>query len=69
MPKYFISAIQLDRQLGAMQFEAPNIEQAQAKAEDMCPERGIFRAYEVEEFDDIPVDEFIPIEKLKELGY
>ena len=69
MPKYFVSAIQPDRQLGAMQFEAPNIEQAQAKAEDMCPETGFFRAWEVDDFDDMPIGEFVDSVKMKELGY
>jgi hypothetical protein len=68
--KYFVSCAVPGRKIGAMQFESTD-QEFQAKAEAMCPERAFFKAYELSEgFDeDIPVDEFIPAAKLKELGY
>ncbi len=67
--KYFISCVQPDRQLGAIQFECDESE-VQDKSKAMCPEPAIFRAYEVAEFDEgIPLDEFVPADKMKELGY
>ncbi len=70
MAKYFISAILPgQKQLGAMQFEASSDEACKKKAETLCPSRAVFRSYQVEEFDDLPIDEFISSEKLKALGY
>lgn len=66
---YFISCIQQKQQIGAMQFECEENE-FQKKSEDMCPERCNFRAYGIEEFDaGMPIDEFVPMSKMKELGY
>lgn len=68
--KFFVSAIiPGDRQLGIMQFEAENHQECQEKAEAMCPHLAEFRAYEIEEFDDIPIDKFITEQELKKLGY
>ena len=70
MKKYFISCAIPGRKIGAMQFEAENEDVAKKKAKEMCPERAHFRAYEFSEFDkDMPVDEFVSADKLKELGY
>jgi len=67
--KYFISCINQTKQLGAMQFEAEEGE-FQKKSEDMCPKETSFRAYIVDDFDEsMPINEFVPIAKLKKLGY
>lgn len=70
MIKYFISCAVPGRQLGAIQIEAKDQEESQTKAEALCPERAMFRSYVIEEFDkDMPIDEFVPTAKMKELGY
>lgn len=67
--KYFISCITPKKQLGAIQFEADE-DDVQRKSEEMCPEPAMFRSYELVEFEDgMPVDEFVPVSKMKELGY
>ena len=71
MTKYFVSAILPGhRQLGIMQFEADNEKEMITKAESMCPSRAAFRSYEVKDFEDeLPIDEFVSAERLKEIGY
>lgn len=66
--KYFVSCITPTKQLGAMQFECEESE-LQEKSGDLCPEPAKFRAYEMKEFDNFPLNTFIPASKLKELGY
>lgn len=70
LKKYFVSAIIPGvKQLGLMQFEATE-ENYQAKAEELCPEKAEFRAYEVEEFDEgIPIGKFVDAVTAKKLGY
>jgi len=70
MNKYFVSAISLDKQLGAMQFEATNDEDCKNIAEKLCPSRAIFKSYLITEFDDeIPVGKFVDAKSLKAMGY
>ena len=67
--KFFISCINQTTQLGAMQIECDETE-VKAKSEKMCPERATFKAYGIPEWDDnMPIGEFVPMEKMKELGY
>ena len=67
--KYFISCIDEEKQVGAMQLEADENEY-QKVAEQLCPQRAIFRAYEIQEFEsDMPVSQFVSVSKMKELGY
>lgn len=67
--KYFISCIDDEKQVGAMQFEADENEYQQI-AEKKCPQRAIFRAYEISEFEpDMPVNQFVSSSKMKDIGY
>lgn len=67
--KYFISCIIQDSQLGAMQFECES-DEYQKKAEHLCPDKAIFRAYIIDKFEkNMPIDKFISASKMKELGY
>ncbi len=67
--KYFISCITPTKQLGAMQFECTE-DEVQQKSMKMCPEPAEFRAYEIPEFEEnMPIDEFVPTDKMKQLGY
>ena len=67
--KYFISCINECHQLGAMQFES-NVDEYQKKAETLCPEKAIFKAYVIDEFEkNMPISEFVSSSKMKELGY
>ncbi len=67
--KYFISCALPCRKLGAIQIECEETE-VQQKSKDMCPQPAYFRAYEVTDFNDkMPIDEFVPIDKMEELGY
>jgi hypothetical protein len=68
--KFFVSAIiPGSHQLGVMQFEAENDEECRQKAENLCPQRAHFQSYELQEFDDLPIGEFISADKLHSLGY
>lgn len=67
--KWFISAIIPNvGQVGMMQFEATEAEY-QDKAEGLCPLKAEFRAYNIQEFEDFPVGEFIDCNAAKKLGY
>lgn len=68
--KFFVSQALPGQMLGAMQFEANDIEDAMKIAEAMAPTRGFFKAYIVQEFDkDIPISKFVYYKQMKKLGY
>jgi hypothetical protein len=67
--KYFISCALPGKKLGGIQLECKP-EEMQAKAEELCPHKAHFRSFIVNTFDEnMPVGEFVPYEKMKELGY
>lgn len=69
MEKYFVSCIDPDKKVGAMQFECEP-DEVEEKSEKLCPQLANFRAYPVTQFDEkMPIDEFVPSSKMKELGY
>jgi len=68
--KYFISCAIPNRKLGIIQLEADTFEDMRDRVEKLCPYRAEFKPYSLEEFEDnLPVGEFVPMAKLKLLGY
>lgn len=69
--KYFVSCIiPGQKQVGAIQFEAEDLNEMQQIAEAKAPCRCEFKAWELQEFEgDMPIGEFVDAARLKELGY